>query len=139
MNNNETGKSKYSLRKSIPHLIFGLIILFVIKSMFFAPKPVIISKFCDDLSTNVFALEYSAQAKGKVINNGSSGDIVIEVIMHQANNKWRKSEILHLNENETRSFKIVFDEVELVKGDIYCEYITYQDNFVLKFLSKYKN
>ena len=84
------------------------------------PEPVIISAECNSGSTKL--LDYSNQLTGEILNNGEAGFVVINASLSQDGQKWSKSTILYLDEEEKRPFKLVFDEVELGGGEVQYAY-----------------
>ena len=113
------------IRRMLYFIILALILFFVFNSFGSKPNPVIISTECDAGSSKLF--EYSNQFTGEVFNNGGAGYIVIDVSLSQNGQKWDKSTILYIEEEEKRPFKLVFDEVELGKGDVQYAYNTYAE------------
>lgn len=75
------------------------------------PEPVIVSHSLDYSSTRLF--EYSVRVKGDVRNDGGDGYVVVEVILSQDGNEWKKTYQMYMESKQTLPFELVFDEVKL--------------------------
>jgi len=113
------------VRRALFFLLFALIPFIVFNSYNSKPEPVIVSAECNSSSTKF--LEYSNQFSGEVLNTGDAGYIVIDVSLSQNGQRWYKSTVLYIDENEKRPFKLVFDEVEFGKGEVQYAYNTYAE------------
>ena len=89
----------------------------------FGPDPVIISKGIDEWSSDLF--EYSQRVWAEIRNYGNSGDVIIEATIYQGGNSWTKTNRLYMSKNLTKRYYIVFDEVELLGGDVTVRVIAY--------------
>jgi hypothetical protein len=109
-------KSKYIIWGVV--IIIGIIIAFNYQSIFKSvvpPHPIIVSSKADGSSSKLF--EYSVKVSGSVRNDGGDGSIVVEVVLFQGNNSWKKTKQLYLPAYETENFEIIFDEAKLFDTD----------------------
>ena len=110
------------IKRALFFMLFALIPFFTFNSYNSKPNPVIISADCNSGSSKF--LECSNQFTGEVLNTGEAGYIVINASLSQNGKKWNKSTIMYLDEEEKRPFKLIFDEVELGKGEVLYAYNT---------------
>ena len=82
---------------------------------FAPPKPVIISKGADDLSSKLF--DYSVEVWTDVRNDGGDGFVVMKATFYQNRKSYTKTTRKYFNYLETARMKIVFDEARLFGGD----------------------
>ena len=113
------------VRRVLFVLLLALIPYFIFNFSESKPEPVIISAECDAGSSKFF--EYSNQFTGEVLNTGEAGYIVIDVSLSQNGQKWDKSTMFYIAENEKRPFKLIFDEIELGEGDVQYAYNAYAE------------
>ena len=113
------------VRRILLFLLLASIPLFIFTSNNSKPEPVIVSTDCNASSSTLF--EYSNQFTGEVLNTGEAGYIVIDVSLSQNGQKWDKSTMFFIDENEKRPFKLVFDEIEFGDGDVQYAYNAYAE------------
>ena len=80
------------------------------------PKPVIVSKGGDDLSSKLF--DYSAQVWADVRNDGGDGFVVMKATLYQNRKSYTKTTRKYFNSLETARMKIIFNEAEFFGGEI---------------------
>ncbi|EMM98640.1 hypothetical protein LEP1GSC035_0282 [Leptospira noguchii str. 2007001578] len=96
-----------------------------IKDKIIPAQPTIVSYSCDDSSTSLGDLEYSMRVVVNVRNIGGSGNVVVEADGYQGTGRWTKSEMFHMNHQQTSKITLIFDEVSLFGGDARCSARTF--------------
>jgi hypothetical protein len=96
-------------------IIFAVLNWRSVYRKFAPPKPVIVSKGADDLSSKLF--DYSVQVWADVRNDGGDGFVVMKATFYQNRKSYTKTTRKYFNSLETARMKIIFDEAGFFDGN----------------------
>jgi hypothetical protein len=82
---------------------------------FAPPRPILVSKGGDDLSSKLF--DYSVRTWAEVRNDGGDGTIAMEVTYFQGGKTFTKTTTRYFKSLETARMELVFDEAKMFGGN----------------------